>query len=191
MPVSGTALQFNSNADLDDSVRKYSPDGDPAQWRIEDGDLVQTKNVPNSPIIWKRFGGRDFWLLTQITYVDDDSAGIAFHFVDEENYYTCDLNDSQNTLRLTRRYRGDVTTLASTSVTTSLVGKTISMVALGESNTYSCYVWLNTSGSGSPIKVSKIDYRLPVGWFGLWQHQNENVRFSKLEYSGDIYSPSY
>lgn len=183
-------LDFKSSSDLDDSVRKYSPVGDPARWVIDSGDLVQYNNVPNSPIIWKRFAGREFYIKTEIENAEDnDAAGLTFRFVDDSNYYYCEVNDQHNYLRIRRRYQGEETTLAEKPWTGDL-SKHHGMTVMSSSDfEYECAIFID--GGSEFVSVTATDKRLPVGFYGLWQDHNQGVRFSYFRYRGSIFSPTY
>ncbi len=183
-------LDFKSRSDLDDSVRRYSPVGAPAHWAIENGDLVQYDNVPNSPIIWKRFVGRQFFIKTEIENAEDnDAAGLTFRFVNDDNYYYCEVNDQHNYLRIRRRYHGKETTLAETPWTGDLSKHHSMMVTSTDDFEYECAIFIE--GGADFVSVTATDKRLPVGYYGLWQDHNKGVRFSYLRYYGSIFSPEY
>lgn len=183
-------LEFQSNSDLDASMRQYSPAGQPAHWRIDNGALVQYQNVPNTPIIWKRFAGREFYIKTEIQNSgDNDAAGLTFRFVDGANYYYCEVDDQHNYLRLRRRYQGEETTLAETTWTGNLSQVHQMTVMSWEDFRYDCAIF--KPGGANLVSITATDKRLPVGYYGLWQDYNQGVRFSYFRYQGSIFSPTY
>jgi hypothetical protein len=172
------ALYFSSSSELSDA-NAYSPIGDPASWSIQDGNLVQTNNVPNTVVIWKRMTGRDFRFDTTFkSPTDDDGAGVAFHFVDSDNFYWCEANDQSNFVRIRRRYEGVDSTLAEQPWSgNQSTFKTMSV--RGANTTYSCEY--------DGVTVTASDSAMPVGSYGLFQNYNDGLTFGALYYRGESY----
>lgn len=169
----GLYLTFDSSSHLDGASR-FSPDGPAADWSISGGYLVQSANVPRTPLIWEDHVVRDFDASVQIDSPDNDGAGIVFHYANPQYYY-CEANDQRNVLRIRSRINGDITTLAwSRWYGTFASSKT--MTVTGRDTTYTC--------TFDGITLTTSQSRLPVGSVGLIQDYNDGVRFNNFDFEG-------
>ena len=145
-------------------------------WRVSSGKLRLNNNTGDALVYWPDRYARDFSANVDIASDDNDGAGIAFHIVDEDNYYYCSAHEQFGKVVLGRVYKGTRTELASASWNSDW-------------NSYhQMDVWMTGSDMRCRIQgteVTATDRTLQIGHMGLYSDHNNGVRFDNFWVRGN------
>jgi hypothetical protein len=164
----GYSTTFDNTSDLNKFTQVQGASGTAPRWSISGGYLVQSANAPQAMLIQKGIFENVF-VSTYVESSDDDALGLIVRFVDTSNFYRCEANVQDHTLKLIKRRNNAESVLASVAWTGTFA--TV-MQAYADENKITCKI-------GSTVTTGKITTStFPIGKVGIYNHFNQGAKWS-------------
>jgi hypothetical protein len=167
----GLSLMFDSASDINHFTQVQGRTGTAPNWSVTGGSLVQGSNAPQAMMIQKGVFENVF-ISTGVVSTDADPLGVVVRFVDKDNYYRCEANVNNHTLKLMQRRAGVESELKSVAWNGSFNGTVIQ--AYADENKVTCKA--GSSVTTGEVTVPKPTF--PIGRIGLYNHFNNGGKFT-------------